>query len=218
MPAKRRAKRKPRSGSPLGALPEWNLSDLYLGLNDPQVKRDLERADAESVAFEQDYKGKLAALAQAAPAGKTLADAVKRYEALDDLLGRLISYADGQERATAASSHLLFFTLAVDRLADAALDAAMRDPGLGHYRRWVEDLRKEKPSLLEDRVEQLFHEKSVTAYSAWNRLFDETVATLRFRVAGRSLAIEPTMTLLHVPNEKTRTDAAQELAATFRLN
>src|SRR5206468_5878502 len=129
----------------------------------PQVKRDLERGDAESVAFEQDYKGKLAALVQGAQAGKTLADAVKRYEALDDLLGRLISYAglvhsgdtvdparakfyaDVQERVTAASTHLLFFTLELNRLDDAKLEAAMRDAALAHYQPWLQDRRKEKP-------------------------------------------------------------------------
>src|SRR5260370_35680647 len=148
MPSKRRAVRsaKSPSGAPLGALPEWNLADLYLGLDDPQVKRDLDRADAESVAFEQDYKGRLAALAGGAEAGSALADAIKRYEALDDLLGRLISYAglvhsgntvdpdrakfyaDVHERVTAASTHLLFFVLELNRLDDAGLEAARLHP------------------------------------------------------------------------------------------
>ena len=85
-------------------------------------------------------------------------------------------YGDMQERITAASLHLLFFTLELNRLDDAALDAAMADPALGHYRPWIEDVRKEKPYQLEDRVEELFHEKSVTGAGAWNRLFDETIA------------------------------------------
>src|SRR3984893_9616507 len=238
MPGKRRAVRpaKSTSGAPLGALPEWNLADLYLGLDDPQVKRDLDRADAESAAFEQDYKGRLAALAGGSRAGHALADAIKRYEALDDLLGRLISYAglvrsgntvgpdrskfyaDVQERVTAASTHLLFFVLELNRLDDAGLEAAMRDPALGHYRPWIEDLRKERPYQLEDRIEQLFHEKSVTAYSAWNRLFDETVAGLRFKVGTRSLAIEPTLNLLQDPSEKARKAASLALAKTFKEN
>jgi oligoendopeptidase F len=238
MPGKRRAARaaKSRSGSPLGALPEWNLADLYLGLDDPQVKQDLDRANAGSLAFEQDYKGRLAALAGGSQAGSALADAIKRYEALDDLLGRLISYAglvhsgntvdpdrakfysDVQERVTAASTHLLFFVLELNRLDDAEIEAAMRDPALGHYRPWLEDLRKEKPYQLEDRVEQLFHEKSVTAYSAWNRLFDETIASLRFKVGTKSLAIEPTLNLLQNPSEKARKAAAQALAKTFNKN
>ncbi len=238
MPAKRHLSRsaKPRPATALGALPEWNLADLYLGLDDPQVKRDLDRADAESLAFEQAYKGKLAELAAGTPPGTALADAIKRYEALDDLMGRLISYAglvhsgntvdpsrakfyaDVQERITAASTHLLFFTLEMNRLGDAALEAAMRAPALAHYRPWIEDLRKEKPYQLEDRIEQLFHEKSVTTYSAWNRLFDETIADLRFKVGGKPLAIEPTLNLLQDPSEKTRRMAAQALAKTFKEN
>ncbi len=62
-----------------------------------------------------------------------------------------------------------------------------------HYRPWIEDLRKDKPYQLEDRVEQLFHEKSQSGYAAWNRLFDQTISGLRFKVAGGELAIEPTL-------------------------
>jgi oligoendopeptidase F len=218
----------------LGDLPEWNLKDLYPGLDSPEVKRDLELADSECAAFEQDFKGRLAALA--AGGGGGLAKAVARYEAIDDRLGRLLSYAslmyagnttdparakfygDVQERITAASLHLLFFTLELNRIDDARLEAAMRDPALGHYRPWIEDVRKEKPYQLEDRVEELFHEKSVTGYSAWNRLFDETMASLRFKVAGKALAIEPTLNLLQDVDGKKRKAAAEALAKTFKDN
>ena len=222
--------------SPLGALPEWNLADLYAGLDDPAVRRDLDRADAESVAFEEAYKGKLDELARGPDAGAALGEAVRRYEALDDLMGRLGSYAglvhagdtvdpartkfygDVQERLTAASTHLLFFTLELNRIDDARLEAAMADPALGHYRPWLEDLRRYKPYQLEDRVEQLFHEKSMTGYSAWNRLFDSTIANLRFKVGGKSLAIEPTLNLLQDRSGVKRKSAAQALAKTFGQN
>src|SRR5438445_156079 len=62
-------------------------------INDPRVKRDLDRADAESIAFEQAHKGKLAELAARPDAGATLAEAVRRYEQLEDLLGRVGSFA-----------------------------------------------------------------------------------------------------------------------------
>ena len=220
----------------LGALPEWNLSDLYAGLDSPEIKRDLEQADSDCAAFEQEFKGRLSALATGEGAGGALAAAVKRYESIDDRLGRLISYAslvyagnttdpvsakfygDIQERITAASLHLLFFTLELNRIDDGQLDAAMRDPALGHYRPWIEDVRKEKPYQLEDRVEELFHEKSVTGYSAWNRLFDETIAGLRFKIAGKSLAIEPTLNLMQDSDGKKRKAAAEALAKTFKEN
>ena len=216
------------------ALPEWNLTDLYPALDAPEVKRDLDRIDADCIAFEEAYKGRLAELARSPGAGAALAEAVRRYEALDDLIGRLISYAglvhagdttdpvrakffgDTQERITAASTHLLFFTLELNRIDDALIEAAMADPALGHYRPWVEDVRKERPYQLEDRVEQLFHEKSVTAHGAWNRLFDQTIAGLRFKVGTKSLALEPTLKLLMESRESARKAAAGALATTFK--
>jgi len=217
-------------------LPEWNLADLYAGLDDPRIKRDLDRGAAESLAFEHDCKGKLAALADGPEPGARLGEAIKHYEALDDLLGRLTSYAgllhvgdtvdparakfyaDVQERVTAASTHLLFFTLELNRLDDAKLEATMQHGALAHYRPWIEDIRREKPYQLEDRVEQLFHEKSVTGYSAWTRLFDETIAGLRFKVGSKVLAIEQTLHLLQDPREATRKAASEALAKTFKQN
>jgi oligoendopeptidase F len=220
----------------LSTLPEWNLADLYAGFDAPEIKRDLERVDAECLAFEEAYKGRLAELARAPGAGAALAEAVRRYEATDDLIGRLSSYAslvragnitdparakfsgDVRERITAASTHRLFFELELNRIDDALIEAAMAEPALARYRPWLEDIRKEKPYQLEDRVEQLFHEKAATANGAWNRLFVETVASLRFPVGGKPLALEPALNLLLDPREPVRKSAAVALARTFKDN
>jgi oligoendopeptidase F len=234
--AKAASPKKPVKASKLGALPEWNLTDLYPGMDSPELKWDLENADQRCAAFEADFKGRLTAMAAGPDAGKALAAAVKRYEALDDTLGRVGSYAqlvyagdstdpvrakfygDVQERITAASLHLLFFTLELNRIEDAALEAAMADPALGHYRPWIEDVRKEKPYQLEDRVEELFHEKSVTGYAAWNRQYDETIAGLRFKIGGKPLSIELALNMLQDADGKKRKAAAQALAKTFKAN
>ncbi|HEY7998535.1 MAG TPA: oligoendopeptidase F, partial [Pseudolabrys sp.] len=234
--AKAASRKKPTRTTKLGVLPEWNLNDLYPGLDSPELKWDLENATNQCVAFETDFKGRLAGFAVGQGAGRALAAAVKRYEALDDTLGRLISYAslvyagdstdpvyakfygDVQERITAASLHLLFFTLELNRIGDAELEAAMRDPALGHYRPWIDDVRKEKPYQLEDRVEELFHEKSVTGYSAWNRQYDESIAGLRFRIGGKSLSIELALNRLQDADGKKRKTAAQALVKTFKEN
>ena len=220
----------------LGDLPEWNLSDLYPGLDSDAFKADLARADAECRAIAGSYRGKLAELAKGPDAPQTLGAAVRRYEAIEDLLGRLMSYAglvysgdttdpkrakfygDTQERLTAASSELLFFGLELNRIDDAVIDEAMKTEPLAHYRPWIEDLRKDKPHQLDDRIEQLFHEKSVTSRSAWNRLFDETIASLRFTVRGEELPIEPTLNKLQDPDESLRKDASDALARTFKAN
>ncbi len=235
-PARAARSAKKTAARPLGALPEWNLTDLYPGTGSPELKRDLDWMEAECVAFEKAYKGNLAGIAASPAAGRDLAEAVKRYEKIDDVAGRLGSYAgllhagnaadpvlskfygDMQERLTAAYLHLLFFTLELNRIDDAALDAAMREPALGHYRPWLEDIRKEKPYQLEDRVEQLFQEKSMTGYTAFNRLFDETMVGLRFKVGGRLLSIEQTLNLMQDPRERMRRTASDALARTFKEN
>src|SRR6186713_1693300 len=230
-------KAKPsKSASKTGKLPEWNLADLYSGIDAPEVARDLEKMDADCVTFETDYKGKLATGTANEDGGKWLAEAVRRYEAIDDLAGRLGSYAglihagdsvdpdiskfygDVSERLTAASVHLLFFGLELNRIDDAVIERAMQTPELAHYRPWIEDLRKDKPYQLEDRVEQLFHEKSQSGYAAWNRLFDQTISGLRFKVGGKELAIEPTLNLLQDRAPDKRKAAGQALAKTFKDN
>jgi oligoendopeptidase F len=227
---------KPAKPVPLGVLPEWDLSALYPSIDSPNVKRDLARVDAECNAFEERYKGKLGALAAGSGGGAALAGAIKELEAIDDLIGRIASFAqlvytgnttdparakffgDVQEQITTSSSHLLFFTLELNKIADDVLDRAITAPALAHYRPWIEDVRKEKPYQLEDRIEQLFHEKSVTGQAAWNRLFDDTVAGLRFKVGAKTLAIEPTLNLLQDRNAKVRKSAAEALGKTFREN
>src|SRR5215213_7584092 len=222
--------------SDLGALPEWDLSHLYPGIDSEAFRADLARAEAECKAFADAYRGKLAGLASGTDAPRELVEAVKRYEAVEDLLGRLMSYAglvysgdttdpqrakfygDTQERLTAASSDLLFFTLELNRIDDAVLEQAMGTEPLARYRPWLEDVRKDKPYQLDDKLEQLFHEKSVTGRAAWNRLFDETIASLRFAVRGEELTLEPTLNKLQDTDESVRKDSAEALARVFKAH
>jgi oligoendopeptidase F len=234
-PSRRAVPTKRRASSREG-LPEWNLTDLYPAIDAPEIRRDLDHARTEAVAFEAAYKGKLAELARRPDGGGLLAEAIRRLEALDDLIGRLMSFAslthagdttdpartkffgDVQGEITAIFLHLLFFTLELNHVDDDLLETAMADPGLHHYRPFIDVVRLEKPYQLEDRVEQLFHEKSITGFSAWNRLFDETIAGLRFQVAGKTLPLEPTLNLMQDKDERIRKAAAGALAETFRKN
>ncbi len=220
----------------LGTLPEWNLADLYQGPDSPKLKSDLETSERAADAMQERYAGKLAALLDGGKGGAPLAQAVREFEALNDILGRIVSYAsllysadtsdpkrqkffgDIQEKITAISSKLLFFPLELNRLDDAALETAMANSELGHYRPWLEDLRKEKPYQLEDKLEQLFHEKAVTARGAWDRLFNETMTSLRFEADGEKLSLEPTLNRLLDPDGDKRREAAEALAKVFKDN
>lgn len=218
------------------ALPEWNLDDLYTGIGAPELERDLKLAAERADAFENRWKGRLTDAAHATGADG-LGAAIRQYEELEELMGRIGSFAgllfagdtsdpkrakfygDVQEKLTDASAHMLFFTLELNLVDDVLVEEALeRDPDFGHYRPWVIDLRKDKPYQLDDRVEQLFHEKSVTGRGAWNRLFDETMTSLRFNVDGEKLPLEPTLNKLQDPDPAPRRAAAEALAATFRDN
>jgi len=237
--ARGKAKPASRPGRPkqkLGALPEWNLNDLYSAPDAAALKADLVASERAAEAMQANYAGKLAALADGGKGGKALAKVVREYEGLSDLMGRVVSYAsllyaantsdparqkffgDIQEKITTISSKLLFFPLELNRLDDKVLEAAMADPELGHYRPWLEDLRKEKPYQLEDRIEQLFHEKAVTGRGAWNRLFSETMTGLKFDVDGEKLSLEPTLNRLLDQDETKRRQAAEALARVFKDN
>jgi oligoendopeptidase F len=217
----------------LGTLPVWDLSDLYAGNDSAALKADLEAARKEAKAFESDYKGKLEGLAKSGG----LLKAIKRIEALNDITGKIGSYAflqyvrntqepdkvkflgDTSQALTDLSTGLIFFSLELNRIDERIMnDAFASDSALAHYKPWFDEVRKAKPYQLDDKIEELFHEKSVTGASAWNRLFDETMASLKFDVDGEQLGLEGTLNLLSDRDETKREAAFGGLAKTLAGN
>jgi oligoendopeptidase F len=228
------AARAAAKAADLGHLPEWDLSDLYSGLDDPEYAADMARAEEECRLFSETYSGRVAEIAAGADNSARLAEAVRRYEGIEDLLGKLMSFAglvysgdttdearakfygDTRERLTNASTDLLFFALELNRVDDAVMNAAMAEGPLARYAPWIEDLRREKPHQLDDRTEKLFLEKSVTSNAAWDRLFNETIASLRFSVQGEEMPLEPTLNKLQDPDGAVRREAAGAISTVLR--
>lgn len=225
-----------RPAADLGALPTWQLADLYPSPDSDALKADVAQGLADAQAFAARWKGKLGEAA-GKDGDEGLGAAIAAFEAIEERLGRIISYAgllyfsdtsnpanakfygDMQAKLTDAGSHLLFFSLELNAIDDARVDAAMdRDRLTGHYRPWIVDLRQDKPYQLEERIEQLFHEKAMTAAGAWNRLFDETMSALRFTVDGEDMSLEPTLNLLQDHDRAKREAAAKALAETLGAN
>src|SRR6266852_2786581 len=205
----------------LGPLPEWDLADLYPGRDSPELTRALAGLGTEAAAFRSRYQGRLAQLS-----GAELGAAVVEYERLQEVAGRVMSYAEllragnvadpeiarffqtMHERITEISSELLFFTLETNRLADGDLDAKAADPALVRYRPWLRDVRAQRPHQLSDDLEKLLLEKSVSGRAAWMRLFDETIAELRFPFRGQELTEPEAMHLLSDRDGSVRREAA----------
>jgi oligoendopeptidase F len=210
-------------------LPVWDLSDLYAGQEDPRLAADLAAAETQAKAFEARYAGKLASLP-----GDALAAAIGEYERIEELLGRIMSFAglvfagdaenaaNGRfsqtmgEKVTAISSHLLFFTLELNRLEEALLLRRYDESAaLCRWKPWLRDLRVFRPHQLSDEAEKLLHEKSVTGRSAWIRLFDETVAAMRVTVADEKLTVSDALNRLSDKDRAKREAAAAGVSAAF---
>lgn len=218
-----------------GDLPTWNLGDLYAGPQAPEIERDLALARQQASSFAALYKGSIEEKVAASGGGKWLAGAIRDYEALSDLLGRLSSYAgllyasdtvspvngkfygDMQEKLTEITGGLLFFELELNRIEDEVLEKALAaSPELAYFAPWLRDLRTFRPYQLSDDIETLLHEKYVTGAGAWSRLFDQTVAALRFPLGGESVGLETALSQLSDQAPARRKAAADVLAETFR--
>ena len=209
-------------------LPVWDLGDLYRSPEDPALAADLHAAEAEAQAFAARHAGKLGGMD-----GAALAAAIAEYERIEERLGKAMSYgqlvfsgdaqdpANGrfyqtlQERVTAISSHLLFFTLELNRLEDAELERKYAGGALERWRPWLRDLRVFRPHQLSDEAEKLLHEKEVTGRSAWNRLFDETVAGMTVPVGGEELTVSAALNRLTDRDRSVREAAAKGVSAAF---
>ncbi|WP_104492287.1 M3 family oligoendopeptidase [Paracoccus denitrificans] len=216
----------------LGALPEWDLSDLYPAPDSPELTRDLEAVEQACCEFARNYEGKLASL----DAGKML-DCIERYQQIDILAGRIMSYAglryyqnttdsarakqmgDLQDRITTATTKLVFFSLEFNRIPDARYEEVFAAPnGPARYKPVFDRMRAMRPYQLSNELERFLHDNSVVGAAAWNRLFDETTAGLTFDVAGEELGLEATLNLLTDHDRARREAGARALVEVFGKN
>ena len=223
----------PSSGG-LGDLPEWNLSDLYAAPDAPELARDMGWLEKACADFARDYEGKLSAFD--APG---MLECVHRYEAIERTAGRIMSYAglryyqntvdavrakfmsDCQDKVTELTTPLVFFSLEFNRIDDATYDRVFTaGTALDRYKPVFDRMRAMKPHQLSDELEKFLHDQSTVGASAWNKLFDETMAALTFAVEGEAepLNLEATLNLLSEPERERREAGAKALAEVFKDN
>jgi oligoendopeptidase F len=218
--------------TPFGDLPIWQLDDLYPGMESAELSADFEWLEAEIKSFAADYQGNLTALN-----GDALAEVMRRYETIQGKAGRIMSYAgllyqqnttnpqrgkflaDCDGRWTTISAPMVFFGLEMNRIQDNALEACFASSAtLERYRPWFNNLRAMRPHQLSDELETYQHDMGVVGSTAWNRLFDETMAGLMFDVEGEELNLEATLNLMTDPVRERRAAGAAALSKTFGAN
>jgi oligoendopeptidase F len=218
----------------LGKLPDWDLSDLYSAPDARELKDDMAWLEKACADFATRYEGKLAGLDAAG-----LLDCVLAYEKIDIVAGRIMSFAglryyqntmdserakfmaDAQDKITTFTTPLVFFSLEFNRLEDDHLAGLLaQNAELARYKPVFDRMRAMRPHQLSDELERFLHDESVVGASAWNKLFDETMAGLMFEVAGEeeALNLEATLNLLTDANRARREAAARALAVVFDRN
>ena len=217
--------------SELGQLPDWNLNDLYTATDAKELIRDLNWLEKECNEFAKSYEGKLHTLSD-----KEMLNCIVRNEKISSISGRIISYAgllyyqkttdadrakflsDMQEKITVFTTKLVFFSLEINSLEDEFLDKLFtKNDQLARYKPVFEKIRAMKPYQLNDEIEKFLHDLGIVG-DAWEKLFDETIAGLTFKIGDESLNIEATLNLLTDQNRENREKATRELARVFSEN
>ena len=217
--------------SELGQLPDWNLNDLYTATDAKELIRDLNWLEKECNEFAKSYENKLHSLSD-----KEMLTCIVRNEKISSISGRIISYAgllyyqkttdadrakflsDMQEKITVFTTKLVFFSLEINSLEDEFLDKLFtKNDQLARYKPVFEKIRAMKPYQLNDEIEKFLHDLGIVG-DAWEKLFDETIAGLTFKIGDESLNIEATLNLLTDQNRENREKATRELARVFSEN
>lgn len=211
-------------------LPQWRLDDLYVGRDDPQIEADLGKARkaAEDLAA---YKGQLvAARAEPETLGRRLDETIGLYEIGTNALYGVGAYAslssstarndpawskfeaDFRAKAAVIAAETLFFTLEINELEEAELEAALSAHApAARWRPWLRRVRLSRPHELSADLERMMVDRG-PAVANWVRLYDETLARLTAKVGSETLTLPEALNRLSDPDAAQRKRAAQGLA------
>ena len=215
----------------LGKLPIWNLGDLYESPNSKKLRDDLSNLSIITKKFEKKYNNKVIN-----SSSEKLLKAIIELEKIDIKMDKIMSYAhllvaeDGnneknkifyqkmQEKITSIASSLVFFSIQINEISDHNLNKLFSNRSLGVYKNWILNLRKFKPYQLDIKTEKLLQEKSITSRSAWVRLFDDTIASLKFPFKGKELSSAEIFNYLSDKKELNRKNSAKVVSKILKNN
>lgn len=212
-------------------LPSWDLSDLYPSPDSQELKNDLEKAREKVDSFAAGWKGNLKD-----SSGQELAMAIDLYQEISEIVGRIASYAQLMfatdstnaknaqfyqyinEQITSISSGTLFFTLELNRISEEDLQAKLGNEALLSWKPFLDSVRVFRPYQLSDEIEKVLHEKAVTGKTAWSRLYDETLASMKINVQDKQVTLGEALNKLSAADRDVRAASAKGLGESFNSN
>lgn len=212
-------------------LPAWDLSDLYNGINDPQIEKDLALYKKLNEDFAQKYKGKLAKLTaknvfevfKIIEQKSTLARVLGSFASLNmstqmNNSDAMVFYQNINEKLNDYSKPSIFFHIEFNSLPEEKITEWLKDKNVAYYAPAIKNIRHFKDYELPEAVEEILHEKSVTSGEAWVRLYEETCARLKYKVGKKEYNDAEISKLICDKNPKTREKAGKEFNRVSKEN
>jgi oligoendopeptidase F len=218
---------KPTAGE---SLPQWRLDDLFAGRADPKVEETLAAAAAANAGLVGLKGAFVAARNDPARLGALLAQGVGFYEAALNALWAVGAYAglsasvarddpawakfesDVRARSAEIGAESLFFTLELNALEEAEIEAALRaNATVSRYRPWLRRVRLARPHELTADLERMLVDRA-PALANWTRLYDETLGRLTVKAGGEMLTLAEALNRMSDPAPQRRRSAANGLA------
>lgn len=211
------------------SLPLWDLRDFYEGINSPQINKDFGLLELKADEFTKNYRTKIKQLS-----GEQLYQAVKEYETMQDLIGKLHSYAflsyvtavnepelqaflkNTESKINDITSKIIFFTLELNLLSDHEIEEKLNFEQLQFYKPWIRDIRVWRKYQLSEPEEKILHEKWLTSTNAWVTFFDQYCAKLQFKLNGKKLNLSEILSKLSSIDENKRKSAAKSIHKTLK--
>lgn len=213
------------------SYPKWNLSDLYSGIEDVKIAKDLVEYKNLNLELEKKYKSKVISLSS-----QELLNAMKLYEKATTIAHCLggfaylnmctqmenekatIFYQNIVEALTDDGKPTIFFTLEVNQISEEDMKNHMEDKELSKFYPWFDRLRMYKKYELSEDLETLMSEKSITSGSAWDRFYSEFCASLKFVVDGKEYNEAEISSLTQSKDIETRRKAGAEINRVHKEN
>jgi len=209
-------------------LPNWNLKDFYTDTKDDQINIDLDAFREFSESFNKKYKENIEkhsdnfeSVIEEYENGNEIGDKLGNYAFLIYATNmnneEIVQFYQGiNEKLTEISSNLIFFTNEINSLSEEKFLKLVS--GSGRYENWLINIRRFKDHQLDEKSEQIFLDKNLTANSSWVRFFEEQINDLKFDIKDKQLNSSDALNLLSDHDAETRKEAAGSIESVFKNN
>ncbi len=207
--------------------PQWNLKEFYDSYKSEKITTDIEKIRTSTISFNKKYKNKLKNVSE-----KKIIQSIKEFEIIEEKIGKIKSYIyliyctnqlDTEivafyqkinEQLTSIDSNLLFFCLELNSLSEKKINLLKGNKLFV----WLKNLRKFKDYQKKEEIEKILLDKNLTSSNSWIRLFDQTMAGIKFSFKNKNLNESEILNLLSSSNSSTRKLAAKSFSSGLKSN